>query len=404
MLRGFWRDRRGGLAVIMAIVVPAVLLIACGAVDLSSVRSDYSAMQDTADATALDAAKQLGIADNSGIAARAGLFAQAQIPEVAGQDQMVANTTFSSDGQSVTVTLSGHRNSFFGNLLPPGGWSINAHATAASMGRTPLCVLSSGTGSSDDIVLSGTPQVSAPNCLVQSNADIAVNGGSLLASTVQASGTASGDISPSPQVGAPAIADPFSSMNIKANGLLCNITGTLIYDLGVNTLSPGIYCGDLTVRNQAVVKLMPGEYYFVNSHLKMQQNSQLSGSNVVLVFDSKSDFQFADGSQIDLEGRTGSSPYAGFVIMTTRQNTGTFSISSTAAHTLVGTIYAPAATLAVSGAGNTVADQSAWTVVVAKAITLSGSPNLVINANYAGSTVPVPTGVGPNANKVKLVQ
>jgi len=158
------------------------------------------------------------------------------------------------------------------------------------------------------------------------------------------------------------------------------------------------------VRNNAVVQLLPGEHYFVNSHLVMEQNSQLSGSNVVLVFDSKSNFQFADGSQIDHKGRTGSSPYAGFVIMTTRQNTGTFSISSTAAHTLLGTIYAPSATLAVSGAGNTVADQSAWTVVVAKAITLSGSPNLVINANYAGSSVPVPSGVGVNANKVKLVQ
>jgi Flp pilus assembly protein TadG len=401
--RGFWRDRRGGMAVIFAIVVPAVLLITCGAIDLSAVSTDHSAMQDTADATALDAAKQLGIADNSGIAARASLFAQGQISEVAGRDQMVTTTTFSSDGQSVTVSLSGHRSSFFGNLLPPGGWTITAQATAASMGRTPLCVLSSGTGSSDDIVLNGEPQVSAPNCLVQSNADITVNGGSLVASTVQASGTATGDISPTPQVGAPTIADPFSSMSITADGLICDPLD-LIYDIGVNVLSPGIHCGNITVRNNAVVQLLPGEHYFVNSHLVMEQNSQLSGSNVVLVFDSKSNFQFADGSQIDLEGRTGSSPYAGFVIMTTRQNTGTFSISSTAAHTLLGTIYAPSATLAVSGAGNTVADQSAWTVVVAKAITLSGSPNLVINANYAGSSVPVPSGVGVNANKVKLVQ
>jgi hypothetical protein len=400
----FWRDDRGGMAVFIALTLPVILVIACGAVDLSSVRSDDSAMQDAADAAALDAAKQLGLTDPSGIAARAGLFAQAQIPDVATRDAMTATTTFSSDGSSVTVALSGHRQSFFGDLLPPGGWSMNVHATAASLGRTPLCVLSSGGASTDAIAMNGQAQLSAPGCLVQSNADIAVSGGSLLqAATVQSVGAATGAISPSPQVGAPAIPDPFASMQITADGLICDPLD-LVYDVGVNVLTPGIHCGNITVRNNAVVQLLPGEHYFVKSQLKMQQNSQLVGSNVVLVFDSSSNFQFADSSQINLQGRTGNTPYAGFVIMTTRQNTGTFSISSTAAHTLLGTIYAPSATLAVSGAGNSVADQSAWTVVVAKAIAMSGSPNLVINANYSGSTVPVPSGVGPNGDKVKLTQ
>jgi hypothetical protein len=63
---------------------------------------------------------------------------------------------------------------------------------------------------------------------------------------------------------------------------------------------------------------------------------------------------------------------------------------------LLGTIYIPASTLAVSGTGGSVNGQSAWTVIVAKAIQLSGSPNLVINANYTLSNVPVPDGVGPN--------
>jgi len=81
-----------------------------------------------------------------------------------------------------------------------------------------------------------------------------------------------------------------------------------------------------------------------------------------------------------------------------------FTISSSAARQLLGTIYIPSATLAVSGANNQVADESAWTVIVAKAITLAGSPNLVINANYAGSTVPVPGGVGPRSGRVTLTR
>jgi len=113
------------------------------------------------------------------------------------------------------------------------------------------------------------------------------------------------------------------------------------------------------------------------------------------VFDSTSAFAFDDSSQVNLAGRK-SGTYAGFVIATTRDNTNTFVISSTSARKLEGAIYIPDATLQVTGSGNQVADQSAWTVVVAQALQLSGSPNLVINANYAASSVPVPGGVGPN--------
>jgi len=395
-------DRRGGVAMIAAIFVPVILVIGCGAVDLSAVRGDYSAMQDAADATALDAAKQLGIADNAGIAARASQFMATQIPQVVQNDGVTATTTFAPDNSNVTVTLTGHRNSFFGNLLPPGGWSIHASATAASLGVMPLCVLSSGSGASDDIVMSGLAQVTAPGCLIQSNADISVQGSSAMqAGAVQAVGSASGTITPAPQVGAPAIADPFASMQINANGLLCDPLD-LVYDVGVNVLLPGIHCGNIVVRKSAVVELLPGEHYFINGHLQMMENSQLTGSNVVLVFDDKSNFTFQDGSQISLQGREGNNSYAGFVIATTRSNTQTFTISSDAAHQILGTVYIPSATLAVSGTNNQVADQSAWTVVVAKAITLSGSPNLVINANYAGSTVPVPGGVGPRSGRVTL--
>jgi hypothetical protein len=395
-------DRRGGVAMIAAIFVPVILVIGCGAVDLSAVRGDYTAMQDAADATALDAAKQLGIAEDSGIAARASQFMATQIPQVVKDDGVTANTTFAPDNSNVTVTLTGHRNSFFGNLLPPGGWSIHASATAASLGVMPLCVLSSGSGASDDIVMSGLAQVTAPGCLIQSNADISVQGSAAMqAGAVQAVGSASGQITPAPQVGAPAIADPFASMQIKPNGLLCDPLD-LVYDIGVNVLLPGIHCGNITVRKSAVVELLPGEHYFINGHLQMMENSQLTGSNVVLVFDDKSNFTFQDGSQISLAGREGNNSYAGFVIATTRSNTQAFTISSDAAHQILGTVYIPSATLAVSGTNNRVADQSAWTVVVAKAITLSGSPNLVINANYAGSTVPVPGGVGPRSGRVTL--
>jgi hypothetical protein len=52
----------------------------------------------------------------------------------------------------------------------------------------------------------------------------------------------------------------------------------------------------------------------------------------------------------------------------------------------------------VSGQGNEVADESAWTVILAKSLQLTGSARLVVNAEYGASPVPVPKGVGPLSN------
>ena len=51
-----------------------------------------------------------------------------------------------------------------------------------------------------------------------------------------------------------------------------------------------------------------------------------------------------------------------------------------------------------------VADQSAYTVIVAQLINLYEGPNLVLNANYEPTSVPVPKGVGPVNGKILLTQ
>jgi len=386
--------------VIVALSAPVLIVLSCGAIDLASVNADRSAFQDAADATALSAARQLGVATNNGIIARAEDFADQQLGDLVHKDSVTVATAVANDNGSVTVTITGRRSSFFGNLLPPGGWAMTARATAATLGQLPLCVLSSGSGS--DVQLDNTSQMTAGACLVQSNGNIAVDGSaSLSAGLAQAAGTASGPISPSPQAGAPTISDPFASMSIHPPLLgLCNLLD-LVYTVGVNVLTPGTHCGNITVRNGATVMLLPGEHYFTHGQLQMRDNSTLTGSDVVMVFDNTSQFSFQDSSVVTLAGRRNGA-YAGFVIATTRDNTNTFQISSTSARQLEGTIYIPSATLQVTGTANNVADQSAWTVVVAQAIHMTGSPRLTINANYAGSQVPVPSGVGDHYSSGKV--
>ena len=84
---------------------------------------------------------------------------------------------------------------------------------------------------------------------------------------------------------------------------------------------------------------------------------------------------------------------AGFVILSDRGNTKDFKIDSDPISDITGTIYVPNAKLQVDGSKKS-GTSSAWTVLAAKAFEGKGGANLVINANYAGTDVPVPSGVG----------
>ena len=80
---------------------------------------------------------------------------------------------------------------------------------------------------------------------------------------------------------------------------------------------------------------------------------------------------------------------------------GTHQIISNNARTLLGTIYLPVNTLHVA-ANAPVADQSAYTVVVANQFSLSEGPTLVLNTNYGATNIPVPNGVGPGGTSMLI--
>ncbi|MCC7265886.1 MAG: hypothetical protein IT546_00950 [Caulobacteraceae bacterium] len=409
-LTAFAADRAGGIATIFAIGAPVVAMLACGAIDLFAVHASRTALQDAADAAALAAARQIGMTDEVGIKNRAEIFVRQQAASAAKDVDYTVASSIDVKESTVTVSIDGVRDSFFGNLLPPGGWKIRVDSTATRVSQVPLCVLSTGEDSGNKIDVKDQAQLTAPKCLVHTNSDMEVsNNGWMNTAIAQASGSAKGRISPEPQTDAPTIADPFGAMSIATekpcpliDGLvlaLSNIQlGGLLPPIPVQ---PGVHCVNITVQQGVTLRLQPGEHYFRKGDLQLLQNAKLEGQDVVLIFDKDAKFKFGDKSQINLEGRR-SGPFAGFVIATTPANTNTFDISTTAARELLGTIYIPGAKLEISGANTQVTDQADWTVIVAKSIEMKGSPNLVLNTNYQGSPVPVPPGVGPVGGSVHL--
>ncbi len=384
----------GATATTFAVLVPILAVLGAGAVELGQLNSDRSATQDAADAAALMAAKQLSV-NPSGVAARANAYATNQLAPIAAHATVQVSTTVGQN--SVTVSISTQRPSFFGNLIPPGGFSTHVQSTAVSEVSAPLCVLAIAPSATDAIQLQNASQITAPGCAVYSNQSAAVAAAGLRAAEATDVGTtASGPISPAALTGAANIPDPFTTLNIAAPSS-CP-PGSPKVTIGADTvLQPGVHCGDYQVTGSYTLTLAPGEHYF-EGNLTGKGGSIITGTDVVVIFGPNTVLDLKGASNISLNGRQ-SGPLAGFVIAVDRGASGTFQIQTDPFTNITGAVYAPSVTLNLDGT-HQAAQSSQWTVITAKAITVTGtqtaSPNIQINSNYAGSSVPVPTGVGTN--------
>jgi hypothetical protein len=171
---------------------------------------------------------------------------------------------------------------------------------------------------------------------------------------------------------------------------------------GQTSISPGTYCGGIKMDKNAVVFAEPGIYIITGGKLDMGDKTQIRGESVSFYFaDDAATFDFKDKGLVELSAPK-EGPMAGILFYENPNalRAREFKISSNSARKLLGTIYLPNAVLKIVGAGK-VAEESAYTVIVADRVEIQQS-NLIVNADYASSDVPVPEGVGPNSTAVRL--
>lgn len=408
--RRFGRDNRGSIALKAALILPAVLMMGAGAFDLTQVQASKIRLQDIADSAALAAANDLSLAtDGSNAKERARAYVATHIGDWGEQAPAVEASyeIVDVEGQrAIQVLLKGHRPSFFASLLPPGGWHFNARSTATTMGMVPLCVLVSGDSGNRLLYVQDTSRLNAPACLVHSNRDIEGTGAArITAASVQAVTSARGFITPTANTGAAAIPDPFAGLNLERTlGSPCTaseLSSRIQVTSGTHYVRSGRHCGGIDARGTARIILDAGDHIFLQGHLVIDENARLEGRDVAVFFDAASAFAFRGSALVNLDGRK-SGPYAGIVLGALRANRQNFTVSADHVQSLLGVIYVPSAVLIVEGKAD-VARDSAWTVIVAKQVQMRGSPSLFINANYAGSDVPVPDGVGPRRGGSRLL-
>jgi hypothetical protein len=384
-------------------VVPLAMIVAMSS-ELVALSSEKAMMQAATDAAALSGAQNLTLVGASARQSPTDVerFAMAQVGEFASRAKVSFKAAQGNDG-SYTVEGLAIRPSFFGDLVPPGGFRIEVKSIAESMHVQPLCVIGDGaTVGGKAITAANNSGIRATNCIVHANSNFELTEiATVEAGTPRATGVASGSgFTPAANSGALRVNDPFRTRTITPPAACDSVAdgGLQVRSSGTLTLSPGIHRTEYQMTGLSVLMLEPGEHYFCKP-LKILGSGRLEGSDVLLMFTKGNALSATQNSSVSLSGRQ-SGNWAGFVIVAVRDNYANFSIESSRVDKLLGTIYLPMTKLLVSGQGD-VAEGSQWSVIVARNIHLKGNARLVINSDYEGSPVPVPIGVGNQAGGAK---
>jgi len=408
----FRHDRSGGVALIFGLVGTVLIGIVGAGIDYARLTFRRNQMQSAVDAGVLAGGNALKLATASEEAIRG-------LTEQTIRDALKASATANL---SVQVAVDRDRTGVFARVEEPvrlgfGAFvgmstvTVGTQAKVSVIGKTRLCILTLDPAADETIKMQDSAQISASQCSVTSNST-GLNGIKLqdtarLAATgiCSAGGVkiqTSNPPTPSAKTSCPALADPLAGRAVPT-GSGCTYTNKVV--TSSTTLAPGTYCNGLKVTSGATATLGQGIYIIDGAPLTVDGGATLSGSYVgFFLKGQQTTLKFDKDSTINLTAPK-DGVMSGLLVFEdpTAPPLRDHIITSNGARQLLGTIYLPKGRLKIDGE-RPVADQSAYTVIVARQLKAEKSPNLYMNAMYAASDVPVPEGVGPIGGRLMMTR
>ena len=407
LLNKFWSDKRGGIAVPLAIGATALMMVAGGTIDVGMMVKKQSTLQGLADSAALASAKQLAISNvtQSQVASVATAFVR-QNAETADSVQVKVETDLKS---KVAVQVTEVWQPVFAHLFNDQVTPIVADSTARVYGTGSVCVLGLDETSTQTIRLNQSAKLTANSCNVVSNSEhsesLVVGGNATMSATnIYTAGGyvgATSAFSPTPVEDARKMDDPLADRPAPSFAGCDHVDYAV--SAGTTTLSPGVYCGGLTVSGNAEVTFNSGTYIVKDGPLAVVGKAKIFGKNVgFYLTGTDAAIQFAVMSSVSLTAPDDGA-LAGLLFYEDRSvpMSLTHRIGSDDARLLLGTVYLPRGTLLVD-ANKPVADQSAYTAIVVRKLNLMAGPNLVLNSNYGATDIPAPAGL--SESRISLVK
>ena len=440
--RTFLGDRSGNVIIPGAIALLGFLGLVGSGLDMARIEMQRADLQSVVDAAALTAVKEMAF--STGNAERIRFVASAQVQLRAEGRTITSKPVVDLAAQTLTVTANMPVKAVF-----PGPFSsvkqVSATATAQFSGSAGnICMIGLDPTARSTLKMSSNARITAENCAIYSNStstssvDVTVSA-QVKADLVCSSGGFRGNkelvdaevVTDCPQIEDPltgrekpfentfAIADNrsyFSNLiiqyrlgrdddddddddddegNSQYTNDGCDFRNASVRFGQTVTFTPGVYCGGLTVTG-GTANLEPGVYTMRDGSLTVWFGGTLTGENVgFFMSGALATISFTGSSNIELTAPKDGVMTGMLFFEDPDSPVATYhTISSNNARRLVGTVYIPRSKLVISGS-DPIADQSEYTIIVAREFELREGPNLVLRTDYHLSDIPVPTGVGP---------
>jgi len=270
-------------------------------------------------------------------------------------------------------------------------------ATIGSVAQTPTCVLlledsEIGLTANSDAKMQATCGIHVNS----SNAEaiFANSNSTVVASSVcvkgQAHKNSGGTIQPAAKEGCTKQSDPLVSLPEPAAATMpCNFTDFTVNG-GFQSMSPGVYCGKTEVNALGSAKMQLGVYVF-RGEFVVNSLSSVEGNGVMLFFQgSAARLNVNSASRFQASAPT-TGTHKGILIYQSRDprtlSAPPFIINSNSLSKYEGAIYAPNRILEVNSlstfAGNA---SAAYTVIIARKMTLNSFGEFKVSSDYEGTT------------------
>ncbi len=393
--------------------MPVVVGVTGGTIDFVTASKYRAKLQLVADNAAVAAAREVSLANTK--VGQIESAALAAATRAAGSSGVSGNPTqlnsvvkVSQDRSRIEVTVSFNWKPTFAQFIDSSVSTVSASAVAKVVGSGNICMMGLNNDRAKTILLTKNASLIGNGCgifssssdrrsiTVQNDAKIRVEFVCARGGIKQRSGS---QILPTGTTDCPTPPDPLAERPMPKVGL-CDFNNVVLKN-STTTLRPGVYCGGLKITKNSVPLFEKGIYIIKDGPLVVSTRAKLIANGVgFFLTGTNASFKFFPKSEIALRAPE-DGLMAGILIfqdpaipgvdIETDETTRNL-IRSDNARMLEGTIYLPRGRLRIDG-GGTIAQDSAYTTVIADRIVLEEGPTMVLNANYKSTSVPVPEGL-----------
>jgi Flp pilus assembly protein TadG len=404
----FARDARGQVAVLFGLTSIPIIVAGSIAVDIANVSGMKASLQSAADSAVLAAATRLavGASDSDKQQIAIDTFYANLSAEM--QSRLTASPAVDVDfpTKTVSITVAAIASTVVSDLVTD-DLAIGVQASATISSGTPICMMALDPTVENAINIQGTADLIADGCAVHVNSDNdealhQTGTGTGSADSFCVHGGYSGDnFTPEPRdhcmVEADPIAEKFASDWSAAgiDDMACTVTDLPQINTDeatVTNLSPGVYCGGVSIK-KGIVQLEQGQMYvFRDGPLDVQANGRLLGEEVAVLFDGD------DTTRLVTQ--------AGADVVTSARSSGLFQGLAFAQHPssvpaqpniligggevqINGIMYFPEQALKITGNGD-IGTNAAQFAIMANTISIEGNGQLriKIGQNYQSTGLP----------------